>query len=117
MGAVFHWELYKWKDANDYYASQSEEQSTRAQIQVLVFDQGAVHLSMCLAPSGHTWNISWFVLFSSLTCGSGEAMDTELHQQILQMFKEESDEEDFLGFPASGMDEDSVVNLFTANNI
>ena len=57
------------------------------------------------------------VLFSSLTCCLGEAMDTELHQQILQIFAEESDEEDFLGFPASGMDEDSVVNLFTANNI
>ena len=30
-------------------------------------------------------------------------MDTVLHQQILQMFKEESDEEDFLGFPLDTM--------------
>ena len=43
-------------------------------------------------------------MFSSLTCGPGEAMGTELDQQILLMFEEESDEEDFLGFPASGMD-------------
>ena len=32
-------------------------------------------------------------------------MDKELHQQILQMFEEDSDEEDFPGFLASGMEE------------
>ena len=40
-------------------------------------------------------------------------MDKELHQQILQMFEEDSDKEDFPGFPASGMEEDSIIKKKT----
>ena len=51
-------------------------------------------------------------VFSSLTCGPGEAVDTELHQQILQMFEEESDQEDFLGFPPDTK-LNPVIKLYT----
>ena len=36
-------------------------------------------------------------------------MDRELHQRILQMFEEDSDEEDFLGFTDSGMEEENLL--------
>ena len=43
-------------------------------------------------------------------------MDRELHQGILQMFEEDSDEEDFLGFTDSGMEEENYALLQGANH-
>ena len=48
------------------------------------------------------------LVFNVFTLIPADALDMQQH--ILKMFEEESDDEDFLGFPASGMEKDLVLN-------